>query len=555
MKKTLALVLVVVLLLSLGLTACKKQEEPTTGTEPTPTEVAQGPKVLRVASDEPPALDPQIGTDAVSIRLNNLLLEGLVRIHDGKIQPGMAEKWEISEDGLTYTFHLRDAKWSDGKPVTAQDFEYSWRRLVDPKTASEYAFQGYYIKNGEEINTGAITDLTQLGVKAVNEKTFVVELHTPCAYFLSLAGFLSFLPSRQDKVEEFGEAYGTEIEKFVTNGPFKLVEWKHDDKHAVEKNPEYWNATAIKLDRIEFTVVVEAATVINMYEAGDIDMCGLTGDFIAKYKAEGKSKSYTDGAEFYLEVNTKGKTAATGKVLGNHDFRLALGFAIDRQALITAVLKNDSLPALRFVPGNLMGVKDRFTNEHPYAFWPANADVAKAKEHLDKALAALGTTVDKLPTIELLNYEGDSSRIFGEALQDMWLKNLGVKVEMKQVQFKEKLQLATDKDYDLNFAGWGPDYDDAMTFVDLFVTDGGHNNTSWGDKKFDELILGAKKEADQVKRGQMMAEAEKILVEAAPILPIYLRYRNYTQADYVTGVVRNSIGADPDFVYADILPQ
>lgn len=551
MKKVLALVLVVALVLSFGLTACKKTE--TTETNPEVTQAPAEPKILRVLDDEPPVLDPQIGTDSVSIRLNNLILEGLVRVHGGKITPGMAESWDISQDGLTYTFKLRDAKWNDGKPVTAYDYEYSWLRLLDPATASEYAFQGYYLLNGEEFNTGKITDKTQVGVKAVDEKTLVATLKAPCTYFLSLVGFLSFMPSREDKVTELGEAYGTDPDKMVYNGPFLLVEWNHDADFKIQKNQDYWNKDAVKLDEIQYTIVVDTATAVNMYEAGDVDMVGLSGDHYIRYKEMGKALTYSDGAEFYLEVNTKGKTAETGKWLANNNFRLALGHAIDRQALITAVFKNDSLPATRFVTPDLMGVKEKFQKEHPYNFYSPGADMAKAKEYLDKALAELGTTIDKAPTFNLLNYESDSARLFAEAIADMWLKNLGIKVEQQQVQFKQKLQMATDGDFDINYAGWGPDYDDAMTFVDLFVTDGGHNNTGWSNAKFDELVLGAKVEADAVKRGQMMAEAEKIVVEGAPVIPIYWRLRNWTKQDYVQNVVRSAIGADPDFVYADIV--
>lgn len=556
MKKVLALVLVVALVLSLGLTACQKAEDPAPadqGTTPTATDAPQEPKVLRVVSDEPPALDPQIGTDSVSIRLNNLLLDGLVRVHAGKIYPGMAKEWEISEDGLTYTFHLRDAKWNDGIPVTAQDFEYSWIRLLEPATASEYAFQGYYLLNGEEYNTGAITDKTQVGVKAIDEKTLEVKLKAPCTYFLSLAGFLSFLPARQDMVEQYGEAYGTDVEKMVYNGPFLLTEWNHDADFAIEKNDDYWNKDEIKLDKIEYTIVVDTTTAVNMYEAGDIDIVGLNGDHYIRYKGMDKALTYSDGSEFYLEVNNVGKTKETGKLLGNVKFRQAIGFAIDRQALITAVYKNDSIPATRFVTPDLMGAKEKFSMEHPYQFYAPNADIEKAKKLLDEALVEVGVTVDQLPTFGLLNYEGDNSRLFGEAIADMLLKNLGIKIEQQQVQFKQKLQMATDKDFDLNYAGWGPDYDDAMTFIDLFVSDGGHNNTSWANDRFDELVKGAKVEPDPIKRGQMMAEAEKIVVEGVPVIPIYFRYRNWTKQDYVKNVIRNSIGADPDFIYTDIV--
>ncbi|MGB7606206.1 MAG: peptide ABC transporter substrate-binding protein, partial [Lutisporaceae bacterium] len=339
MKKSLALVLALVLVLSIALTACGTTDDKDKSGESTE------PKVLRMAGNEPPNLDPQLGTDQVSIEIDNAILEGLIRVHAGEVLPGMAETWEISEDGLTYTFHLRDAQWSDGKKVTAQDFEYSYLRLLAPATASEYAFQGYYIVNGQEYNTEKITDPTQVGVKALDEKTLEIKLHSPTKYFLALTGFLSFMPSRKDLVEQYKEAYAADADKAVYNGPFTLTEWQHDASIVLEKNASYWNKDAINLDRVEFTIVTDSKTIVNMYEAGDIDLAGLSKDFIEKYEAEGKANFFPTGSEWYFQINVKGKSAEVGKFLGNANFRKAIGYAIDRQAFCDAILKNGSTPA------------------------------------------------------------------------------------------------------------------------------------------------------------------------------------------------------------------
>jgi oligopeptide transport system substrate-binding protein len=548
MKKSLALVLALVFLLSVALTGCGPKTPPVTeGGD----KVAE-PKVLRMAGSEPPNLDPQIGTDQVSIEIDNALLEGLIRVYDGKVTPGMAEKWDVSPDGMVYTFHLRDAKWSDGKAVSAKDFEYSFKRLLDPTVASEYAFQGYYFLNGEEYNTGKITDASQIGVKAIDDKTLEIKLGRPCKYLLSLMGFLSFMPSRQDIVETHKEAFASAPDKMLYNGPFVLTEWNHDQNLVLEKNANYWNKDAIKLDKVEMTIVVDNKTAVNMYEAGDIDLTGLGKDFIDKYKADGKAIFFYTGSEFYFQYNVKGRTPEVGKVLGNANFRKALAYAVDRQSYCDAVLKNGSDPATRYVLPLLQGNEKKFAEEYPLDFYPKNADVAKAKEYLDKALAEIGITIDKVPAIELLTDDSDASRISAEAIQDMLSKNIGVKMEIKQVQFKQRLELMQKAEYDVVFAGWGPDYDDPMTYLDLWVTDGPLNRTGWGNKKYDELIQLAKTTPDMKARADAMFEAEKIVLEECPIAPLYFRRGCYAVQPYVKGLVRNFIGADPDFVYADI---
>lgn len=549
MKKSLALVLAMLLILSIGLTACGTKAPVTTDTTKAPEL-----KVLRYRENaEPPNLDPQIGTDQVSITMDNALLEGLTRSVDGIVQPGVAEKWDISADGLTYTFHLRDTKWNDGKPVTAKDFEYSILRLLNPTTASEYAFQGYYIVNGEAYNTGKITDPTQVGVKAIDDKTLEIKLGQPCKYFLSLMAFLSFQPSRQDMVEANKEAYAADPAKMVFNGPFILTEWKHEEGLVLEKNPNYWDKDRIKLDKVEISIVGDDKTAINMYEAGDFDYCAISKDFIDQYKAQNKAIFFKDGAEFYFQFNMKGRNAAIGKFLANNNFRKAFGYAIDRQAFVDATLKNGSEPATRYVLPDLLGYEKKFAEEFPLDFYPKTADAAKAKEYMDAAMKELKTTVDKVPAIEYLTDDREVSRLMAEAIQDMLLKNVGIKMEIKQVPFKQRLELMKTKDYDLVFAGWGPDYDDAMTYLDLWVIGGGHNNTNWEDKTYTDMITFCKQTTDFKVRAEKMFEAEKYLLENGPIIPVYNRQRAYAKQDYVKGLVRHFIGTDNNFIYVDLV--
>ncbi|MCG0276015.1 MAG: peptide ABC transporter substrate-binding protein [Thermosediminibacteraceae bacterium] len=499
---------------------------------------------------EVPSLDPQKATDTYAIMVGNAIFEGLVRVHDGKVEKGMAKDWKVSDDQKTWTFYLReDAKWSDGKPVTAYDFEYAFKRLLDPKTASEYAYQGYYIVNGEKFNKGEITDPSQVGVKALDDKTLEIKLENPVKYFESLMNFISFMPVRKDIVEQYGQEFAADADKMVYNGPFILKEWKHEQELILEKNPNYWNKDAIKLDRVRILVVTETNTAYQMYENGELDFVGIPPDFVEQLKAEGKAEFYYDGAEFYLQFNVK----RPGKPwLANENFRKAVGFAIDREDYIKATMSGVSDPATRYVLPLLAGLEKKFVEEYPYEFYPKKADPEKAKEYLNKAMQELGISDPSQIKFEMLTDDSSRAKMMAETIQDMLRKNLGIEMQIKQVPFKQRLELMNKADYDVVFAGWSPDYDDPMTYLDLWVTGGGHNNTGWSNKEYDELIKFAKTTSDYKARADKMFEAEKLLLEKGPIVPVYFRQRAWTKREYVTGLVRNFVGADPDFVYADV---
>lgn len=546
-KRALTVFASILLVFCMLLAACEKSV-------PVPEDKAQlesKEKSIRLTIDsEPPNIDPQIGTDLYSIMIGGHVLEGLTRVYYGKVQPGIAEKWDISPDALTYTFHLRDAKWSDGVPVKAQDFYYSIMRLLDPKTAAGYAeVMGFYIKNAEKYYKGEITDKSQVGVKVIDEKTLEITLENPTGYFLRLLGFMCFLPVREDMIAKYGEAYASEPGKMVYNGPYVIKEWKHEEGIVLAKNPGYWDKDKVKMDVIDLPIVAEAKTAINMYETGEILSCSIPEEMLDSYIASGKAKMMPNGGLFWLQFNYSSKN--NGNILSNVNFRKAVSYAIDREALMKAVVKRGK-PASRYVPDNIMGLSDKFAAENPLDALPIKADPAKAREYFEKALKELGMDSDSFPTIKLLGADTSAARKFCEAVQDMLLKNLGIEIELVNVPAKQRLQLVNDRDYEMVYANWFPDYDDPMTYLDIWVTGGGFNRSDYSNPKFDALIREAKSATDEMIRQQIMFEAEKILLEDMTVVPTHWGANAYVQSDKLINYVRSMVGADPDLIYVDV---
>jgi len=549
-RKSLMICLALILALSTLLSACAPKA-PAQGETTDPAVPAETEKSISILMEsEPPNIDPQIGTDLYSFFVAGHVLEGLVRVYDGKVIPGVAEKWEVSPDGLTYTFHLRDSKWSDGVPVKAQDFEYSIFRLLDPKTAASYAeVMGFYIKNASKYFSGEITDKAQVGVKATDDKTLVITLENPTGYFLRLLGFVSFLPSREDVVAKYGEAFAAEPDKMVYNGPYIVKEWKHEESVTLAKNPDFWNAEQIKMDTIECPIVTDLKTAVNMFEAGELDFTTVPSELLDTYIQNGKVKMMQNGGLYWLQFNYSSKEY--GKILGNVNFRKAVSSAIDREALAKVVFKR-AAPAVRYVPDNIMGLKERFAAENPTEEFSAKADPAKAKEYFDAALKELNMTADKFPTLKLLGADTAEARMYCEAVQDMLLNNLGIKIELVNVPSKQRLQAVKERDYEIVYANWFPDYDDPMTYLDIWVTGGGFNRSDYSNPKYDALIAEAKAAADEKVRQQKMLEAEKLAMEDMIVVPTHWSANAGLQSDRMIGFVRSMVGADPDLTFVDI---
>jgi oligopeptide transport system substrate-binding protein len=512
------------------------------GQRDAPAAAAQ-PKILNFnIGTEPPELDPQITTDTTSFMILNLTIEGLVRYdqNNALIAAG-ATSWTISPDGLVYTFTLRKGtKWSNGADVTSADYVYGIKRALDPATASQYAYILYDIKNAEDVNAGKLP-VDQLGIKAIGADKVEITLARPTAYFLSIMAFGTALPCNEAFFKANSTNYGAEAATLLYNGPYTIKEWKHEDRLILQKNPVYWNAAAIKLDGLQGYMIRDNATAKVKFFNKELDLIGVPGTDFKEYMDKGyKLADYSDGATFYLEFNT------TDPLMANANIRKAFSYAIDRTAYIRDVMKDHSQVALGYVVPILPGKGASFRAEVGDLL-KDNAPV-EAKALLAKGLAEVGIAN---PKFTIIMDDGDVQRVRGAALQDMWRKNLGIEVEFQQMPFKARLQKMTDKDFQIVFAGWGPDYNDPMTFLDVFLTGGGNNHTYYASPAYDKLIQSAKNDPNPATRMATMYAAEKMLMADMPIAPIFFRMRTWTAQDGVTGVVRRAIGGDPDFYYAD----
>ncbi|RLQ00104.1 peptide ABC transporter substrate-binding protein [Geobacillus stearothermophilus] len=547
MKKRFSFFLVLLLALSTFLAACGggKDNNNAQGGQGGEKPAEKKEQVLNLLeSQEIPSLDSALATDQVSFIVLNNVMEGLYRLgKDNKPVPGIAESYEVSQDGKTYTFKLRkDAKWSNGDPVTAHDFEFAWKRVLDPKTKSEYAYIMYDIKNAEEANTGKVP-LDQVGVKALDDYTLKVELKNPVPYFVGLTAFGTFMPQNEKFVKAQGDKYGLEANTTLYNGPFVLSEWKHEQGWVYTKNPNYWDKDNVKLEKVNVKVVKDTATAVNLYETKQADRVGLTAEFVDKYKNDKNFHTKLDPSLYWLRMNTKKEP------LNNVNARKAIAMAIDTQAMVDTLLNNGSIPAKFTVP------KDFVTGPDGKDFRDVNGDLVnynpdEAKKLWEQAKKELGK--DKF-TLELLNYDTDNAKKIGEYVKAQLEQNLpGLTVNIKQQPFAQKLKLESNMQYDLSFSGWGPDYQDPMTFLQLWTSTSPHNQTGWSNAEYDKLIKDAQTTLanDQQARWDAMLKAEKIVFEGMPIAPLYQRGAAYLQREYVKDFVTHTFGADYSLKWA-----
>ncbi|MGD6801597.1 peptide ABC transporter substrate-binding protein [Rossellomorea vietnamensis] len=512
--------------------------------EPAAEERAQVLNLLE--SSEIPSMDAALATDSVSFNVMNQVYEGLYRLgeNDEAVLGMAAEEPTISEDGKTYTFKIRDAVWSNGDPVTANDFEYAWKKALNPDTAAEYAYIMYDIKNAEAVNAGDLP-LEELGVKAVDEKTLEVQLETAVPYFNALLSFATFYPQNEAFVTEQGDQYGLEANTSVYNGPFVLSDWKHEQSFQLQKNADYWEADVVQLEEINFNIVKDTATGVNLYETEKADIAGLSAEFVDQYGNDENFKTRADTAVYFLRFNQ------ADPVLANVNARKAIDMAWDKQGLVDVLLNNGSIPAYYLVPQEFVygpdGTDFRESNGNFN-----ETDIAAAQEAWATAKEEAGF---EEATLELLNYDSESSRKIGEFLKEELERNLeGLTVTISQQPFAQKLDLESAGDYQMSFAGWGPDYPDPMTFVDMFVTDGAHNQMGYSNPEYDQLIEDAKTTLldDEQARWDAMLKAEQILFEDAAISPMYQRGVAYLERPYVKGVLRHAFGADSSYKWAHI---
>ncbi|MGE5591096.1 MAG: peptide ABC transporter substrate-binding protein [Bacillota bacterium] len=550
-KRTIALVLAALMIVSVVAAGCSKSGGSTGGT------AEKKPMVLRWnLGEEPPGLDSATSTDQISFEVLNNIQEPLIRQQEN--QPptkgsGMAVDWTVSPDGKTYTFKLRDSKWSDGQPVTAKDYAFAWKRAMNPKTASEYAYQFAYIAGADALSAidikAADADqkieeaMKNVGIKVVDDKTLEVTLGSPAPYFLSLLSFPSYLPQREDIVSKYGDQYAADPDKMVYSGPFVITEWTHESKMVWEKNPNYWDKDNVKLDRVEMTMIKDINTPVNMYEAGELDVINVPAEFLEQYKSKGVVKTRAEATTWYIQFNNK------DNIFKNQNIRKAFSLAIDRQTFVDKVLANGSIPATTYTPGTIAGANGPFKDLVGDVL-KTTADVAGAKAALEAGLKELG--LSKLPPISFLSGDSERAKKWAVAIQEMWKQNLGAEVNIETVAFKVRLDRMTKGQYQIVFAGWGGDYNDPMTFIDMWVTDGGNNDSFYSNADYDKYVNEAKTTDDQGKRMEAMKNAEKILLEELPIAPVFHPAWNFIQKPYVEGIQRFAVGADMDFKTASV---
>ena len=487
---------------------------------------------------EPEDLDPHLVTGVPEHNIISALIEGLVSEDPKDLHPipGIAERWEISEDGKKYTFFLRpDALWSNGEPVTAHDFHKSFERMLTPSMGSEYAYMLYSMKNAEAFNTSKIKDFSKVGSRVVDQRVLEIKLENATPYFLSLINHYTWYPVHIPTVEKHGPISQrgnkwTKPGNFVGNGPFKLKEWRLNDVVIVEKNPTYWDADSVKLNEIHFYAIDQANTEERSFRAGQLhNIYTMPLGKIDRYKRDYpdliKIEPYA-GTYFYRINVTKPPT-------NNPLVRRALAMAIDREAIVKSVTRGGQLAANFFTPPGTGGYTSR-------AHIPS--DVEKARNLLAEAGYPNG---ENFPKLEILYNTSEGHRRIAEAIQEMWKKSLNIDITLVNQEWKVFLAAQRQIDYQICRAGWIGDYVDPNTFLDMWTSWSQQNQTGWSSEEYDGLIREASRTQNMKARLELFQEAEAILMDEIPIIPIYSYTRVYALHPSVKGWFANILDHHP----------
>ena len=503
--------------------------------------------VTLALSQEPPQLDSTRSTDQVSIRILGHVMEGLLRYDArNRLVGGVAERWRVRDESAT--FWLRpEARWSNGVPVTAHDFVFAWRKALEPANASEYAFILYGIKNAEEVNRGELP-LAALAVRAIDERTLEVDFARPLPYFDKLTAFCTYNPVNEAFYESTHGAYGADADKLLYNGPFTIDRWVHGASLRLTKNPHYWDAPRIQLNTIDHAYITsDPLATINLFKDGKVALTSLNAENLNDaMQQRWKIRRFADGSVYYLGLNHR-----PGRLTSNYHLRKALQAVNDPAELVYKVIKlPGNLPTSSLFPLWLRGVRGSFRQEYPA---PTHLpDEAKGRELLARALKELG--LEELPPLVMLIGDSPSSKKQAEYYQNLFKRKLGIDVKIDAQIFKQRLAKMTAGDYDIVAAGWGPDYDDVMTFGDLFTSWNENNRGRYSNPVLDAAVDVARSSSDPQVRMDAIAQVQEIIYEDAVVLTQYERGSVYVAHPRVRGVVRRSVGTDPDYTNAWIQP-
>jgi len=482
-------------------------------------------------STEPEWLDPGKCSDSSGGEIIWNTFAGLVQAHPATLEPipEIATHWDASPDGRTYTFHLRPSLWSDGRPLTAHDFVFSFRRLVDPATASKYATNGHIFRGGAAISRGEAGP-ESLAVRALDDLTLKVELEDPLPYFLNFLTFYSFMPIPRHLLEDLARRgidpdLWTRPGHIVSNGPYRMTEWKFRQRMTFEKNPRYWDAAQVGLDRVRVAMVESAATALNLYAAGEFDWPGsntaLPAEFMDYLAGFDDFHRHPYLAVYFYWINT------SRPPLDNPLLRQALSLAIDREALVAHVTRGGQIPSADLVPDGLAGYR---------GLGRTLFDPDRARRLLGEAGYSRGADVQ---TIALTYNTSEGHKQVAEAIQQMWKKELGIPVRLENLEWNVFLQAAEQANFQICRMGWTGDYADPFTFLELLASDCGNNHSTWKSPAYDRMLREANRESVRALRLEKLRAAEALALAEQPLIPLYVYTRSQLVKPYVRGLWGN----------------
>lgn len=487
--------------------------------------------------------------DALAVTAMNSVFEGLYRIGPENTPiPGMAESHEVSEDGTVYTFKIRkDAVWSNGAPVTAHDFEYAWKRAINPETQAIYSYLMLDIKNATNVQTEEdplYGKVEEIGIKALNDETLEVQLNAPIPYFISLTTYAPFFPLNKEFTESQGDQYALEADNMIYNGPFIMESWQHGQGWTFVKNESYWDKDTVKLTKITQKIVKDTATAVNLYEAGEIDTAELSSEYVAQYKDSPEYSTFLKPNTYFIRMNHE------NKYLSNLNIRKAIDMAWDKQGFADVILQDGSIPAYYLVPQGLS------TDNKGNDFRDGNGDMNKTNIELAKEAWATGLKelgVDQVK-LEFLTYDRAESKKAAEFIKNQLETNLeGLELTINMQPNKQKLALEGAVDFDLDYGGWGPDYQDPMTYIELFESTAYYNQSNYKNEKVDAFIKQAKTTSDVTERWELMQQAEKLMMEDVAFAPTFQKGLSRLTKPYVKNLYEHPFSADISYKWVEIV--
>ena len=487
------------------------------------------------------SVDPGLATGVDQSKVNYALFEGLVKIGpELNVVPGVAERWDVSADGLVYTFHLRDeARWSDGEAVTSRDFVWSWLRSLDPATASRNVNDFFSIKNAAAYNRGEASR-DDVGVAALDDRTLQVTLATPSLLFLQELLDQSFLPVRQDVVEQDPERWSTRADIFIGNGPFVLEDWRPRDAIVVTKNENYWNAASVRLDQVNFLILPDDSSALAAFRAGEVDLLhSAPASEIDVLQAEGLVETYPITRSYWYNFNLRDDVdLEVRRALGNKDVRLALNYAIDRVVLAEEVMRRGERPAGAYVPDTVLDHDGTSWRDYPdYVSLTENA--AQAQELLARAGYPNG---EGFPEIEILYNISVPDEAAALAIQDMWRRNLNIRTTLVRQETQVFAENRQGARFEITRGGWSS-INDPVGFLRIFTTGHTFNWPGWSNEEFDRILAESDLQTDPAARSRLLRRAEDVLFEELPIVPLYYMAGLLVMQPYVRGIYTSGSGA------------